>query len=221
MDEKVNDVLLAFVDFLYAVVFGLIVAKIFDDTLLPEIHAAVKVKSLLLVLAVFYFLMWDWLHGRLLTLRNPFPSYRRFFIEVVIACCGYGAAARALEGRVSFLLYVAMILFLGAIWASLTSNEYPESKDRRELTVIVELQVLMAVIVVAFWIGSERQSGPIVGLMTTLRLIVLGWGAVFLYELFIRRQRGILAGPGVPFISFRQLEQIRHRLLLFWTRVRR
>lgn len=37
MDEKANDALLAFVDFLYAVVFGLIVAQMFDKILLPEV----------------------------------------------------------------------------------------------------------------------------------------------------------------------------------------
>lgn len=219
MDEKINEALLAFVDFLYAVVFGLIVAKIFEGTLFPEIHAVVKVKSLLLVLAVFYFLLWDWLHGRLLTLRNPFPSYRRFFIEVVIAICGYGAAARALDGKVAFLFYIALILVLGAIWALLTNLDFPKGEDRRELTVIIVLQLAIALIVGAFWVTWEREFGPTINLLQTLILVALGWGAVLIYELAIRRRPGIQAGPGVPFVPLSHLEGIRAVSLRTWKRI--
>ncbi|MBI3115088.1 MAG: hypothetical protein HYZ09_01175 [Candidatus Kerfeldbacteria bacterium] len=215
MDEKVNDALLAFVDFLYAVVFGLIVAKLFDDILLEPILLTVKVKSSLLVLGTFYFLLWDWLHGRLLTLRNPFPSYRRFFIEIIIAGCGYGAAARALEGKVSFLFYIALILIVGSIWAVATMREYPRTEDRRQLAVIPRLQLVVMVIVIAFWLLWERLVGPEVGLPMTATLIAIGWVAVLIYELAIRRQAGIQAGPGVPFVSFQALEQFRAILKRF------
>ena len=159
MDERVNDLLLAFVDFLYAIMFGLIVAKLFDGILLEPVAFAHKAKSSLLVMGVFYFLLWDWLHGRLLTLRNPFPSYRRFFIEVFIACCGYGAAVRALEGRISFLCRIALILVLGALWARLTIQDYPESEDRYELSVIIGLRLVMAGIITVSWVFWERRAG--------------------------------------------------------------
>lgn len=221
MDEKVNDALLAFVDFFYAVVFGLIVAKMFDDILLPEVHLSDKAKSLLLVLGVFYFLLWDWLHGRMLTLRNPFPSFRRFFIEVIIAFCGYGAAARALEGKVALLFYVMLILLLGVLWAELTILDYPTGDDRHELTVIIKLQLVMAVVVGIFWVCWEREVGSQVNLFETLTLIALGWGAVFGYELAIRRQPGLQAGPGVPFVPLSKLERVRARLLPVWRWFRR
>lgn len=221
MDEKINDALLAFVDFFYAVVFGLIIAKIFDNILLPEVHLADKVKSPLLVLGVFYLLLWDWLHGRMLTLRNPYPSFRRFFIEVIIACCGYGAAARALEGRVAFLFYVMLILLLGVLWAWLTMKEYPASDDRRELVLIITLQPLIALFVGGYWISWERLMGPTVGTVLTCVLIELGWFAILFYELAIRRKLGIQAGPGVPFVSFQQLERIRAGLLRIQRWIRR
>src|SRR3989344_9185186 len=213
MDEKINDALLAFVDFLYAVVFGLIVAKLFDDILLEPVALADKVKSSLLVLGVFYFLIWDWLHGRMLTLRNPFPSFRRFFIEAIIAFCGYGAATRALEGKVAFLFYVMLILLLGALWAWFTIREYPASDERQELVLIIALQPLNAVLVGACWIAWERLMGPTVSRVLTIALIELGWLAIFFYELALRRRTGIQAGPGVPFVTFQQLDRIRALLL--------
>lgn len=171
------------------------------------------------MLGVFYFLLWDWLHGRMLTLRNPYPSFRRFFIEVIIACCGYGAAARALEGKVAFLFYIALILVLRSIWALLTILDYPKGEDRRELTVIIVLQLTIALIVGAFWIFWERGVGPTVSPLQTFILIALGWGAVFVYELAIRRRPGIQAGPGVPFVPLSRLERIRAISLRTWRRI--
>ena len=148
LEEKIQDALLTFTDFLYAVVFGLIVAETFDKIIVSETKSYLeKTSNLLLVLGVFYFLMWDWLHGRLLTLKNPHKSYRRFFIEIVVAACGYGAANRAINARVAFLVYVVLILIFGALWAGRTMQEYPRSRDLSELKVIKIYQVRYAVAV--------------------------------------------------------------------------
>lgn len=67
LEERVQESLLAFVDFLYAVVFGLIVAKLFDDVVHGPDSVLDKMGKVGFVGSVFYFLTWDWLHGRLLT----------------------------------------------------------------------------------------------------------------------------------------------------------
>ena len=107
--EKATSALLAFIDFLYAVVFGFIVADAFAQVVNETSKTwSDKAASLFLVVSVFYFVAWDWLHARLLILKNPYRSYRRFFYDIVIACFAYGAASAAIKGWPSFLLYLAL-----------------------------------------------------------------------------------------------------------------
>jgi hypothetical protein len=108
-----TETLISFIDFLYAVVFGLILEKTFEEFLISNGAATPnEFTAMALVVGVFYILCWDWLHGPLLTLNNPYRRYRRFFIEVAIAFAGYGAAYNATLMRCEFLFYIAVILFL-------------------------------------------------------------------------------------------------------------
>lgn len=210
LSERVNDVLLAFVDFLYAVVFGLIVADTFEVVIRNPLTSAVdKTANVLLVLGVFYFLLWDWLHGRLLTLKNPYQGYRRFFLEIIVACCGYGAARAALKLEVSFVVYVILILFLGVLWAKWTLDECPTSGDARELKLIKFHQNFHAIIgsiMYLFWYAFISKA---IALREALIFLVLGWLFVFQYELVIIRPPGVQSGPGVPFVSRQRIASIR------------
>ena len=102
-EERIQGFLLGFVDFLYAVLFGVILQQVYSDVLLiATLQRSEKLVRILLVVGVFYFLLGDWIQGRLLTLRNPYRSYRRFFVEVAIAFTGYGAALEALRADILF-----------------------------------------------------------------------------------------------------------------------
>ena len=154
MNEKLADQIqgsfLTFVDFLYAVVFGLVIVQLFDQALLTATPLSGKIGRTLIVAGVFYFLSWDWMHGRLLTLRNPYQKYRRFFIEILIAACGYGAARTALSGEPIFLLYIVGILLLGVWWAGKTRLEITESSDHHELEFLQLYQSIATLVV--FWL---------------------------------------------------------------------
>jgi len=72
MEEKMRTALLTFIDILYAVVYGLILVQTYDQVIMPAEPLGEKANNVLLVIGVFYFLTWDWLHARRLTLKNPY-----------------------------------------------------------------------------------------------------------------------------------------------------
>ncbi|GEM_PF-7073176 len=174
-ENRITEILLAFVDFLYAVVFALIVAEAYDKVIVNLARTPLEtLGKIFLITGVFYLLSWDWLHARLLTTKNPYVSYRRFFMEILIAFAGYGAALRAIEGKISFLLYVLAILWIGVVWAHRTRKEYPNSVDLKELKNIVLLQSVAGILVlVAYVIWFHNQKGPIAPLQT-IWIVALG-----------------------------------------------
>ena len=201
MEDKVHDSLLAFTDFLYAVVFGMIVGKIFEDVINATGHWGDKLGKIALVGGVFYFLAWDWLHGRLLTLKNPYRGYWRFFLEIIIACCGYGAALGAVAASLSLLLYIAVILLLGVWWSTLTIREYPQSIDLRELRFVIRYQLVGFTFLLVFSATYLAQVGTRIHPWVSIPYVLWGFLFVFIYELFIERPPGMLGGPGVPFVN--------------------
>ncbi|OGL85734.1 hypothetical protein A3I40_03070 [Candidatus Uhrbacteria bacterium RIFCSPLOWO2_02_FULL_48_12] len=208
--EQVRASLLAFVDFLYAVVFGLVLAGTYERIILSEeLSVLNRAGNTILVLGVFYFLTWDWIHGRLLTLKNPYTGYRRFFVEVVIAFCGYGAALGAVRGRISFMIGIILILMLGAYWARRTSREYPESPDIWELWIIQRYQARHAVLVSIVTIAWYYVFGSTITFVESISFVAFGWVFVLVYEVIVERTSGIERGPGVPFISRRQLKAVK------------
>ena len=99
--NKIDESLLFFIDFLYAFVFGLILTDAVSKIVWPEEHSwklwRQRVDHIIMVVSIFYFLAWDWVHARILTLKNPYGGYTRFFLEIVIALCSYGAASAVLD----------------------------------------------------------------------------------------------------------------------------
>ena len=212
MEEKISDSLLAFIDFLYAVVFGLVLAEFYEGIVNSQVlRFPEKLGGILLVIGVFYFLSWDWLHGRLLTLRNPYTRYRRFFIETLIAFSGYGAAISAIKRDAFFLIYVSFILILGASWAFVTLQEYPQSDDIRELEITEKFQPVAAIIALTFLFIRWYNWGDEPMVLGEISLIMfVGWIFVFLYELGQeRRHAGIMFGPGVPFVSRERVGKVK------------
>lgn len=215
--ERFSETLLVFVDILYAVVFGLILADTFERVINnPEKSIAEKASLVLLVASVFYFLAWDWLHGRLLTIKNPYRRYRRFFLEVLMACCAYGAALNAVQGSIDFLPYLSVVLLAGVAWARFTLQEYPESADQEELGVVRRLQLPLAGLTILFWIGWRFFVGPVVNFGLVAGVILIGWAFVLWYELEIERPLGLFGGPGVPFLPRTRLAKMRE----VWRRYR-
>lgn len=212
MEEKLNDTLLAFVDFIYAVVFSLVVAEAYEEIVnSAELAWTDKLSGLLLVIGVFYFLSWDWLHGRLLTLRNSYTRYRRFFIEAIIAFIGYGAALAALQRSIFFLAYASLILLLGAVWAYETLKDHPGSEDGHELKTIILFQLPAAVVALVFFgFYLYNYDDLPIEFRFSAFLLFSGWSFVFGYEFFqVRKYRGIMFGPGIPFVSRERLEKIK------------
>src|SRR3989338_4345872 len=210
LKEQVRASLLAFVDFLYAVVFGLVLAETYERIILSEeLSVLNRAGNIILVLGVFYFLTWDWIHGRLLTLKNPYTGYRRFFIEVVIAFCGYGAALSAIRGQLSFMIGIVLILILGAYWARRTSREHPESPDSIELWIIQKLQTRVATVVSVAIVAWYYMVGSMITLAESIYFVIFGWAFVLVYEVIVERPGGIESGPGVPFVSKQQLRAVK------------
>lgn len=225
--KEIADALLLFVDFLYAVVFGLILAKTFDEVISlkavpmgqplqpqrPQRHWLETAGNLFLIIGVFYFLAWDWLHGRLLTIKNSYRRYRRFFAEILIACCGYGAASSAVEMKPSLLVYLALVLLLGSAWGEWTRNEHRRSEDADELYVIHYLQTRTGIIVLAVYVLWQILWENTIDSWESILIVFLGWVLVFIYESLIEREAGIAAGPGVPFINRKTMDKVRQRTI--------
>jgi hypothetical protein len=125
--------LTAFIDFLYAIVFGFVLVGMYEELANSKVIFLAKVITTLLLLGVFYFVVNDWIYGVTLIERNPYRGYRRFSYEVFIAFFGYGALLYASKRSLVFLVFLALMLFVTSVWNRRTLREYPESGDARLL----------------------------------------------------------------------------------------
>lgn len=213
MEEKMQAALLAFIDILYAIVYGLILVQMFDQVISSEMKTIddiiKRTSNLILVLGVFYFLTWDWLQGRLLTLKNPYKNYRRFFIEVAIAFLSYGAARGALRMEITFLTYIFLGLLLGAWWARSTLQEYPDSTNAYELRIIAIYQTAYTFVGTAILLHWYYRISSDIRIQESIVFVGFGIMFVFLYDLLAERPTGILGGPRVPFVTKERMDKIR------------
>ena len=211
--QGINDSLTLFIDFIYALVFWQIVSEAFDKIIFPEAKTLSefghKFTSLIAVFALFYFLAWDWIHGRILTLRNPYKGYARFFVEIAIAICAYGAVIEVIDQSVYFLWYITLILLLGVLWAKKTLRDYPESEDKRELNVIIDSHALAGILTYVVYLILRYVFYASLSIMVVAFLMTSGWVFILLYEVYIPRAPGILAGPGVPGMSRKDMRKFR------------
>jgi hypothetical protein len=216
--DEVHQALLTFIDFIYAIVFALIVQQSFDEIMdvkgsdiWPKIEH--ELSHLFLLMAIFYFLAWDWILGRILTLRNPLKSYSRFFLELLIAVFAYGTANAAIKGKLSFLVYLSAVLLLGGFWARRTERQLMYKFDLQELCIIQVLQFSCSglILSVYLWWHFIVRTGISVGLVA----FIFGglWLFIFIYEIAVPRYKGLIAGPGVPFFNRPLVRKIRKRLL--------
>lgn len=209
-NERIQEFLLAFVDFLYAVLFGIILQQVYSDVLVTEtIGRFDKLVRVLLVAGVFYFLLGDWIQGRLLTLRNPYRTYKRFFVEVGIAFAGYGAAIEALKADILFVMYVILVLLLGSYWALCSLRELADERDVRELQVVIVVQSSTALLVGSASFLWYLHIGYPISLGGMVMFYCLGWLYDFSYELFAPVREGLESGSGVPFLSKRNVSRIK------------
>lgn len=212
-EERIQGFLLGFVDFLYAVLFGVILQQVYSDVLLAEgLRRPEKLVRILLVVGVFYFLLGDWIQGRLLTLRNPYRGYRRFFVEVIIAFAGYGAAIEALRADISFVLYITLVLYLGSYWSLCTIREVTDQRDERELRIVMIVQPLTAFVGLSAWFLWYRFVGYPISLGGMVVLYFIGFFYDLSYELLASTREGLEGGPGVPFLSRERVSQLRRLL---------
>jgi len=211
VEASVRSNLNSFVDIFYAAIFAFILLQVFTDVIDSKVLSFKdKVNGILLVMGVFYFLTWDWLHARLLTLRNPLQGYRRFFFDLMITFFSYGAALRAFRAKPTFLIYIVVILLVGIVWATRALSENKESEDKKELRIIEQMQFLVAIILIGTYVyvhvvlEVER-----VGIYETTIFLVAGWLFVFIYEWGLDRPDGILGGPGAPLMTRERIRRIK------------
>jgi len=221
VEEKIQDSLLAFVDFFYAVVFGLILAQTFDEIILKdvdpktlkEISVVDKCSNLLLVSGVFYFLCQDWLHARNFTLRNPYTRYRRFYLEVIIAFVAYGAAISAVKIQASFFFYIFFGMLLGTLWIFLTLKEHPKSKDRRELIIVGIYETLVAVCGLIAYILWYIFSNKVIGLGESLAFIFFSFFFTIGHDILLPQPIGLMGGPRTLLIPRKIVDKIGNYIL--------
>lgn len=213
MVEKLRDTLFAFIDFLYAVVFGLILAETYDKIILSDAKTFIdKCNNILLVIVVFYYLCWDWLHARQLTLTNPYIGYRRFFLEVIIAFVAYGATINAVRAQVLFFGYILLEMLLGVLWAWWTLQEYPESENKHELAIIMRYEGVYSILgfmVLGYW---YFVIGKVVRLQESIAFIIMAFLFLFLYDILLSQPRGLIGGPRTPFVSRNFIDKMKNLL---------
>ena len=179
LEQRISDSLVMFADFIYAIVFGLIVSETYDKVIVNEDKPIwQKVQDMTLIVVMFYFLAWDWLRARLLTIKNPYKGYQRFFMEIVIAFFAYGIALEVMRGRTFFLVYVVGVLAVGVLWAIRTKYDYLESRDLIELRNIQQLQSIFAVIAGTAFLLFRLMSGPQINIFLILFMIIFVWDLV-------------------------------------------
>lgn len=211
LEQKIQDILLGFVDMMYALVFGLILVQLYDKLVTFPEAFGLKVGKVLVVAGVFYFLAWDWIHGRILTIRNPYRGYRRFFIEILIAISGYGAALFAVANDPVFLLYLMATLQLGAWWAWEADHEVSDSADRDELRFISLYQILVSTVVFGIYHYWVSKYGHVFSWYGAVIITLAGYAFVLSYELQFERSHGLTGGPGVPFLGRKWVSRIRSK----------
>ena len=216
MEKDIRSSLFTYVDFFDAAIFVFILAEVMTKVIDTQLSLLEKTNRISLVMGVFYLFTWDWVHTRLLTLKNPLTRYRRFAFDILGSLFGYGAALRALQAKPTFLIYVAVILFAGVLWAIAVMREHPESEDKTELETAESLQTIVAgVLVVAYlYLHIVLEVGA-VGILETIFYLGGGWAFVFYYEFCLDRESGILGGPGILFLSRQRIDVLRVKFSRF------
>jgi len=109
------------------------------------------------------------------------------------------------------LLYVAIVLCLGAYWALIILQDYPQSDDVHEIKVTKTLQPIAGLSTFAlFAVRLYYEGYEPISLGESFFIVFLGWSFVFVYELRQeRRHTGIMFGPGVPFVSRERVEKLK------------
>ncbi len=179
-----------------------IVQKVVDDILNNEAVAlSTKVQSVFLFCGIFYFLAWDWILGRILTLRYPYRSYTPFFCEICIATFAYGTASAAMAGKLGFLIYFSLLLVTGALWARRTAGQVTLKRDIRELCVIQSLQLVFSILILVIFFGWYFWIETVISWRFVVLAISAMWVFIFIYEMLVPRSKTVTAGPGVPFLA--------------------
>jgi hypothetical protein len=215
-ETDLNEALLYFIDFIYAVVFGFIVQQSFDGIInsaaFPSWHA---VLILALAAGISYFLIWDWVLGRILTLSIPYRSYTRFFCELSIAAFAYGTVSAAMKEAIIFLVHFALVLLFGALWAWRTAAHVKNTRDAQEICVIQRLQFTGFGIILVFFLWWKYMVKAQVTKILITETLVLIWILILAYEMVVPRAPGVIAGPGVPFIPRSDVRKLRRRMFGF------
>jgi hypothetical protein len=212
--KDIQEQLLTFLDFIYAIVFALAVEKTFTSlfTQFTKTSWIPALITLILAGTLFYFLAWDWILGRLLTMKNPYRGYDRFLLEILIAVSSYGAALSVVGGKVHYLVYLGIILMLGAFWAKRTQKELKYLKDDQELCITQSLQFPCAMACFLCFLHRLTffDGRATTGLMACSVLAI--WCFLLAYELAVPRCAGLAGGVSIPFIPRSRLRNTRRRL---------
>jgi hypothetical protein len=187
-----NKHLLRFIDYLYAVIFGLVVRALYEEIVSPgclfyfnecgAFDISRTITSFILFFGAFWFVVVDWLDSRGLNEKYAHRTFRRFFIDVGIAFLSYGVFLFALKRQVYVLLFMAGIHVLGAWWAHRLKKEYPAIPEAVYLNIYIIcclFGVLGDLVVYGLYLVKFQFSE--LGLYSALAIFVLGfaWSGIF------------------------------------------
>jgi hypothetical protein len=211
---ELNQALICFADFIYALVFGLVVIQLFDELCNGyEWITFERLLRLFTLLTLSYYLVWDWILGRILTLRNSYVGYTPFYCEVLIACFGYGSINAASKGNVLFIPLFGFVLVLGGIWARRMEEAHATSRDVKEFCTIQITHFTAAILTLLISVLWHCYLDDAFSARLVFCIFALIWFLIFSYEMMVPRPRGsILGGPGVPFIARSRIRKLKRSI---------
>ncbi len=207
--ESATQNLIILIDFVYAVTFSVLVTETISLVLkLQPDEWWEATPKLLLVAICCYFVLWDWILGRLLTLRSSYRTYTPVFCEIVIAVASYGLIASILAGKAYFPFFLFVQQFSGLVWAT-RMEPYCTRRDAQEFCTIRATQAFGSGLFFLMWI-AWIESYPVA--VDWSHLLVAGFSIlsnIFLYEMWVPRAKGILGGPGFPLLQRKRVRAAR------------
>lgn len=214
LTKQTQEALVTFIDFIYAVTFGFIVGQAYDTII--NVDGPITEQSvmrLLLSATCFWLFAWDWIIGRVITIRCPYSGYTRVFCEIAIAACAYGTASAVFRGNTIFLLHISLIFLFGAIWAMRTEPRASDG-DVRELRIMRATHFASSAMLFLFYLAWRGR--PLTWSKAMQVMVIVGF-LTFIYEILVDRPKGIIGGPSFPFLvrsRARFVKRIVRRIIL-------
>lgn len=122
-----------FVDVVYGAVLGFGVFKIEEAIRKAGTPARGNVTPLFLLMITSVYLMFDYAQARMCTEKHCYRQLTRYALDVFIAIAFVFAYVEAYNASPYYLLWLSILLCLGALWIRSLDKEYPDLRLRLKL----------------------------------------------------------------------------------------